>query len=252
MVDDSEDNCYLIRSHLKQTPITVVTAENGRTGVDLFRTGRYDAVLMDVEIPVMDGYAAVREIRRIEQETGAPPTPVFALTAHAYAGAADRAKEAGFTGVLTKPIRRGTLMEALGTMEALATIADRGGQSPLAEASPGPEAAGVPVPIAAGHPIRIQVEEGMEDVVSGYLGKRRAEIPVYPASLAGGDFDAIKKLAHKMKGTGWGYGFPRLTELGGALESAAIRKDALAARENLEELALYLSGVELEFTHQRR
>jgi signal transduction histidine kinase/CheY-like chemotaxis protein len=221
LVDDSEDIQFLIRGYLKGSPITVVTAEDGQIGVDLFQTGRFDAVLMDVNMPVMDGYQAVREIRRIENETGASPTPVFAFTADAFADTVARATEAGFTGALTKPIRRATLIEALAALGGSATPA----------------------------PIRIQVEEGMEDIVPGYLEKRRAEIKVYRASLARGDFDTIGKLAHKMKGTGSGYGFPRLTELGEVLEKAAIQSDAFAAREKLEELTLYLERVELEYLH---
>ena len=61
------------------------------------------------------GYEAVGEIRRIEKETGAPPTPVLALTAHAFADMKVKGNAAGFTELLTKPIRRVTLLEALAT-----------------------------------------------------------------------------------------------------------------------------------------
>jgi HPt (histidine-containing phosphotransfer) domain-containing protein len=87
----------------------------------------------------------------------------------------------------------------------------------------------------------------MEDVVPGYLEKRRADVGVYRQALDARDFDAIKKLAHKMKGTGAGYGFPRLTELGAELERAAMRSDAGVIRENLEEFASYVEKVELEY-----
>ena len=95
--------------------------------------------------------------------------------------------------------------------------------------------------------MRVRVEEGMEDIVPGYLEKRRAEVSIYRDRLEAADFDAIGKLAHKMKGTGAGYGFPRLTELGAELEKAALRRDASAIRETLEQLAVYLEGVELEY-----
>ena len=102
LVDDSEDNRVLILSYLKgtqsgRTDSTIDIAENGLIAVGMFQTGRYDAVLMDVEMPVMDGYQATREIRRIEKETGAAPTPVLALTAHAFADMAVKGYEAGFT-----------------------------------------------------------------------------------------------------------------------------------------------------------
>ncbi len=94
----------------------------------------------------------------------------------------------------------------------------------------------------------VEVEEGLEDVVPGYLAKRRAELPVYTDALARGDFDSIKGLAHKMKGTGSGYGFPVLTELGGSMEKAAVARDAARISESLNRLALYLDSIELKYS----
>jgi HPt (histidine-containing phosphotransfer) domain-containing protein len=94
---------------------------------------------------------------------------------------------------------------------------------------------------------RVRIEEGMEDVVPGYLEKRRADVELYRRSLDAGDFDAISKLAHKMKGTGSGYGFPMLTELGSALEKAGHEADAAAVKENLDQFAYYIEKVELEY-----
>ena len=241
LVDDSEDNRVLILSYLKgtqsgRTDSTIDIAENGLIAVGMFQTGRYDAVLMDVEMPVMDGYQATREIRRIEKETGAAPTPVLALTAHAFADMAVKGYEAGFTELLTKPIRHVTLLAALAKYGT-----GKGGAAIDVPPPPGPP------PEPAQTSIRVRVEEGMEDVVPGYLEKRRADVPVYRHALDAGDFDAIKKLAHKMKGTGAGYGFPRLTELGAELERAAMQSNAGVIRENLEEFANYVEKVELEY-----
>lgn len=212
LVDDSEANRTLFAAYLKRTRCVTDIAENGQIGVDLFATRHYDAVLMDVEMPFMDGYEAVREIRRIENETGASPTPVIALTAHTLADVAAKGYAAGFTKLLSKPIRLEALLEAL----------------------------------ALPDPIRIRVEEDLRDVVPGYVGKRRTDVAIYRAALDAGDFDAIRKLAHNMKGTGSGYGLPRLTELGASIEAAASRSDASATREHVEEFALFIARVELE------
>jgi HPt (histidine-containing phosphotransfer) domain-containing protein len=144
--------------------------------------------------------------------------------------------EAGFTELLTKPIRHVTLLAALAKYGT--------GKGEAAIDVPPPPA---PPPEPAQTSIRVRVEEGMEDVVPGYLEKRRADVPVYRHALDAGDFDAIKKLAHKMKGTGAGYGFPRLTELGAELERAAMQSNAGVIRENLEEFANYVEKVELEY-----
>jgi signal transduction histidine kinase/CheY-like chemotaxis protein len=214
LADDSDDNRTLILQYLRRTGGRIDTAENGQIAVDLFRRGSYDAVLMDIEMPVMDGYRAVREIRRIEKDTGAAPTPVLALTAHAFPGMAAQGHAAGFTEMLTKPIRQTALLTALASYGA-------------AE--------------------RVAVEQGMEDIVPGYLDKRRADVAVYRAAQEIGDFESIARLAHKMKGTGGGYGFEKLTELGGAIEAAAKERDALAVAINLNEFARYIASVRLEY-----
>jgi len=225
LADDSEDNRYLILSYLKAAQVHVDTAENGEIAVRMFRENHYDVVLMDVEMPVMDGYQAVGEIRRIEKESGATATPVMALTAHAFADMVVRGREAGFTTILTKPIRKVTLLEALVQYEP------KGKK-------------GAPVPAEQNV---VEVEKGMEDVVPGYIEKRRAEVPVYGEALARDDFESIRKLAHKMKGTGSGYGFPMLTELGSAIEKAAIQKEAAQIKEYLERFALYLESIQLKY-----
>jgi CheY-like chemotaxis protein len=181
----------------------------------------------------MDGYEATRQIRRMEAESGAKPTPIFALTAHAFADMAVRGYEAGFTNLLTKPIRKATLLEA---------IAGSGVQKETADERTTSSNSG----------FIVVVEEGMEDVVPGYLEKRRAEVEVYRSALAGSDFDTIRKLAHKMKGTGTGYGLPRLTELGAVIEKAAIADDRATLGVKIEEFAMYMNAIQLEYAPELR
>ncbi len=113
LVEDSPDNQLLIQSYLKPTPHKLDVAENGQIGVDLFKAGRYDLVLMDMQMPVMDGYAATRAIRQWEREQRLPETPIVALTALALKEEAAKIFEAGCTAHLTKPIRKSTLLDML-------------------------------------------------------------------------------------------------------------------------------------------
>ena len=221
LADDSDDNRTLILAYLRRTGSSIDVAENGAVALGLFRGKQYDVVLMDIEMPVMDGYTATRAIRAAEQETGAAATPVLALTAHAFLDLAEKGAAAGFTEILTKPIRNVTLLQA------------------LAKYNSGRNA----TPVI----IKVAVEEGMEDVVPGYLAKRKAEIPLYAAALEKGDMDAIRGLGHRMKGTGTGYGFPALTELGDILEKAAQRADAAEIGRAIEKCQSYLNAVELEY-----
>jgi HPt (histidine-containing phosphotransfer) domain-containing protein len=139
--------------------------------------------------------------------------------------------EAGFTALLTKPIRKAALIEAL--------VQHAKGRTPAEAATNGV----APVPSNV-----VEVEEGMEDVVPAYLEKRKAEVPLYAAALAGRDFDAMKKMAHKMKGTGAGYGFPMLTELGASIERASIDQDLARVQDCVNQFQLYLGSVELKYS----
>ncbi|MDP2854480.1 MAG: response regulator [Smithellaceae bacterium] len=113
LVDDSEDNRFLVQAYLKKTNYLIDTAENGQVAVKKFLSNVYDLILMDVQMPVMDGYAATREIRQLEQEEGRKPTPIVALTAHALKGDIEKSFQAGCDAHLTKPIRKPILLETI-------------------------------------------------------------------------------------------------------------------------------------------
>jgi CheY-like chemotaxis protein len=92
LVDDSPENRVLVLSYLKATRCRVDIAENGQVALERFVAGHYDLVLMDVEMPLMDGYTATRAIRQWESERERHPTPVVALTAYARPEDAQRCR----------------------------------------------------------------------------------------------------------------------------------------------------------------
>ena len=95
--------------------------------------------------------------------------------------------------------------------------------------------------------ILVEVDGDLEDLVPGYLENRRAELPVMMAALAGGDWETLRRLAHDLKGTGGGYGFDALTELGRALEQAAKSADPDAVGPLLAQMGNYLDRVRVVF-----
>lgn len=113
LVDDSPDNRLLIKAYLKKTPVRLEVAENGEIAVQKFTTGRYDLVLMDMQMPVTDGYTATRVIRNWEMQNGKSSTPIIALTANALKEDAQRSLDAGCTSHLTKPIKKEVLIQAM-------------------------------------------------------------------------------------------------------------------------------------------
>ena len=113
LADDSTDNRLLVRAYLKSTPYQVDEAENGRIAIDKFFSRPYDLVLMDMQMPEVDGYTATRAIRDWEREHNRPRTPVLALTASALDENLHRTQEAGCDAHITKPVRKATLLEAI-------------------------------------------------------------------------------------------------------------------------------------------
>ena len=113
LVEDSEDNRILIRTYLKKSGHRLEMAGDGQEGIDKFRAGEYDLILMDLQMPVVDGYTATRRIRELEAAERREPTPILALTAHALEGDERKSLEAGCDAHLTKPIKKGELLEAI-------------------------------------------------------------------------------------------------------------------------------------------
>jgi CheY-like chemotaxis protein len=113
LADDSPDNRMLIRAYLKKTPYALDEAENGQLAYDRYIAGAYDVVLMDIQMPVLDGYTAVRMIRDFERDQRRKRTPIIALTASALDDAVRRARDAGCDMHVSKPVKKTTLLEAI-------------------------------------------------------------------------------------------------------------------------------------------
>jgi len=113
VAEDADDNFYLLNVYLTKAGYQVERAVNGRTACEAAMSRRFDLILMDVEMPEMDGLEATRRIRLDERANDLAPIPVFALTAHAVKEYRERCLAAGCTGYLSKPIRKATVLEAV-------------------------------------------------------------------------------------------------------------------------------------------
>ena len=113
LVEDSQDNRILVQAFLKDTPYQIDVAENGEIAVRKFISEAYDLVLMDMQMPVMDGYSATKAVREWETEQGVKSTPIIALTAYAQTEDTQKSLDAGCNAHITKPIKKATLLEAI-------------------------------------------------------------------------------------------------------------------------------------------
>jgi PAS domain S-box-containing protein len=224
VADDSEDNVFLIQSYLRHSGCSIDVAENGQVAVQKFRSGQYDLVLMDLQMPIMDGYAATPRIREWERQHQARPIPVVALSAYALQSEIEKSLDAGCTAYLTKPIRRKTLLEALEKYSpAVRTRLDQ---------------------VKPPETIQTKLDDRLRAIIPSYLEARRRDILTVLAALDNGDYEQIRTVGHKMRGSGAGYGFPEITAIGERLEFAAEGRDEKTTREQMAELSQYLDVLE--------
>jgi CheY-like chemotaxis protein/HPt (histidine-containing phosphotransfer) domain-containing protein len=225
LVEDSLDNRTITVAYLQDTPYRVEIAENGAVAYEKFTAGHYDLVLMDRQMPVMDGLTATRAIREWELAHHRPPTPIVALTASALKGDQEKCVAAGCTAYLTKPIKQEVLLQAI-KEHSLPTP-----PLPKEEISPRDT-------------ILVRVNPRFADLIPAFLSNRRQDVIVMLDALDRGDFETVQSLGHGMKGAGGSWGFQAITDIGAALEQAGESADTDASRKWLGELSGYLDRVE--------
>ncbi len=110
IVEDNENNMYLISFILKNKGYDIVQARSGEEGIELAKNTKPDMIIMDIQLPGIDGYETTRRIRKTEE---GGKVPIIALTSYAMTGDREKAISAGCTGYIEKPINTDTLMEEL-------------------------------------------------------------------------------------------------------------------------------------------
>lgn len=205
VVEDVAVNQQVILGMLRQLGIKQVElAQNGMEAVKKFACGRYDLILMDLQMPEMDGYTALKAIRTHEQTNDCPPTPIIALTAHALSEERENALKAGFNDMLTKPV----------SMQQLKTL--------LETVRPAIEEATLPPTLDPDVLQTLQQQVGeLATLIEVYLD----DFPQLEAQLTEAwrtqAFDKLAKLAHRLKGASHNMGALRLGALCKQLEQAA-------------------------------
>jgi two-component system, sensor histidine kinase and response regulator len=196
VVEDNFVNQKVAARFLERLGCTVEVANNGAEGVAACEMRRFDIVLMDLQMPVMDGMTATRKIR--EMASGAH-VPIIALTANAMRGDRERCEAAGMDGYLTKPIE----VERLRT-----TLAQFGLErhEPASESSPAAKTAGQPHSAAAPVDLRRfnEVTGGDaafgQELIAAFLSSGEAQLVEIDAAIAAEQRAALGRAAHKLKG----------------------------------------------------
>jgi len=113
VVEDNAVNRKVLAMMLDKCGFPYEMVENGKEAVEQFTSQRYFAILMDIQMPVMDGYTATKEIRRLESQQKRPKTPIIALTANAMESDQQKCVDAGMDDFISKPIQLDTLKHKL-------------------------------------------------------------------------------------------------------------------------------------------
>ncbi|MGB8313930.1 MAG: ATP-binding protein, partial [Aestuariivirga sp.] len=221
LAEDSPDNCMITLAYLEDTPYKVEIAETGAIAREKFMSGNYDLVLMDRQMPVMDGLTATRAIRAWERANDRPLTPIIALTASALKGDREMCLAAGCTAFLTKPIKQEVLLQAINAHTKAAPLSS-------AEESSQPDVMAKPR------------NPKFSDRAPLFLQNCRQNVLVMQQALDEADFSTVVVLAHGMRGAGGMFGFPAITDIGAALQEAAECSDTSGSRKWVGELSGYL------------
>ena len=263
VADDSPVNREVVTEALARLNAQAVTADDGAEAVAAFKAARYDVVLMDCSMPVLDGFAAAREIRAYEVERGMERTPIIALTAHVAGGAADSWRDAGMDDCLTKPFT------IRGLAECLTRSAGSGAAAAGAEVSAAPQTPPELKPTErVAQPIDATVLESLRAIAGGrtemidkifglFRSHAPARLEALKRALSAGDLDRAAVEAHALKSPSVNIGALTLGELCRQIEAGARAGDTRltsgSAIEDLEaEFAAVMAAIESESGLYRR
>lgn len=216
LVEDSPINRRFLGLALSKAGIRMTCAENGRRGVQKAVSGGYDAILMDMEMPIMNGFEATLRLRQIGLTT-----PIIALTGHGSEEARDRCLRAGCTDHLLKPVDAVRLVETLGRLVAR-SVQPNGDSDEYCEE--------------------------LRQIALDYLDVQRKRIHEMQALLGQGDYRRLEELAHRIKGTAGTVGLSQFTAPAKRLEEASLHQDHPTCESSLEEIARLQSETELSMS----
>lgn len=215
LVDDNDENRFVIKAFLKDKESLIDEAKNGREAINLFLAGTYDLVIMDMHMPIMDGYSATRELRKIEAENSYAFVPILALSAYALKEEVQKSIEAGCNGYLVKPVSKIKLLQKINEFTG---------------------------------PIEVIIHGEIKDLIPDFLKARHIELAKLYNAQSTQDYVYMEETGHKLKGTAGSYGFERLSQIGKDIEECAKSRNDYYLALALSDYKIFLNLVNVVYT----
>ena len=236
VVEDHPLNQEVIKDLLGSLGYSFDLADNGLEALRALEQKDYSLVLMDCQMPELDGYEATRRLRRTEREREKPRTPVIAVTAHALADEKEKVLQAGMDDFLTKPIQLAALGQTLEKWAARArrfasTKREATSDRPTQPAPPEPSASTEGSPRGFLDPNTPRSDRMWELFVE----HSRDDLEFLQEAVAVGDAESLRLRSHRIKGSAYSFGALRFGDLAAALERRAIAGE-LDVEAQVEEL----------------
>ena len=258
LVEDNPVNQKVAARTLERLGYRVAVAQNGLEALEALARKPYAAVLMDVQMPEMDGYEATAEIRKRE-ETSGRRTPIIAMTANAMQGDREKALASGMDDYLSKPVRQEELSEVLGRWVPQVDAADVA-RVPATEHG----AARVPDGNVDERPLDPEVlavlrelgdDELLKELVEMFLDDASTRLAALRGALDGGDAGSVEREAHTLKGSSGNMGAKKMAAICAELQEAGASGDHPRAAELLgrldEEFGRVRPAIEAEVERER-
>lgn len=241
LAEDNESNQIVARTHLERFGLQVLLVNNGKQALELLESEQFDLVLMDCQMPVMDGFSACAELRRKESEEGRPRVPVVALTANAMRDDRARCLSAGMDDYLAKPYRGEEMLDVLERWlpRERRKPVPQVSTPPLAEAT-----AALPVDPAAFEQLRALAPNGanalIRQLIEAYLRGGEELWQACEQAVGEGDPEAMAKACHALKSSSYNVGALRFAGLCREIE-------ALCRSGRREEMQALYPGLQAEW-----
>ena len=235
VAEDNITNQEIALAILEGAGLVVKIANNGKEAVDAVHESQFDALLMDIQMPVMDGYEATRQIRK---DAKFKDIPIIAMTAHAMKGDEEKCLKAGMNGYISKPISQDMLFSALWRelknrkkpdlsgiktkVSAMEKVLDRGSDKNILETGQGilpPDLPGINIKKALDE---LKLEAAVfKHILAGFLKNNHDTMEKIKDAFNGKEQDRLLRLAHNIKGSSANIGAMGLSAAAKALEDAA-------------------------------